>query len=249
MSSTGIPVNNGMLFDAVLFKGDNAQIKPDSSYLNGKAVYSNMPGTVLINTPKIPAGELSGDMVLTIMWDSSSSSTWDLLVQIIKDGVHERELIFMHEDSVNDFGTAIIHKFNSKSEYSIRIQSTTASEIYLDYIKFTQVFPGSIISATRRVINEQECIEVVDRGTTTVVGTGAATADKTIYFNAVFNEPPTLDFTVHNHLFKPSIVSKSVDRCVVRLVDVNLGTFSDSVNVDWVAHGSVIPPFAPALPI
>lgn len=249
MSSTGIPINNGMIYDSSHFKGDGAQTKPMDYYLNGKAAYSNNPGIILLDTKNIPASTLSGPTVLTIMWDSSSSTTYDLLVQIIKDGVFDNELLIMHEDIVNDFGTALIHTFDPKSEYRIKIQSTTSSEIYLDYLKFTEVFTGSEIAATRRVISATEVLEVGDRGTTTVTGTGAATADRTVYFNKIFAEPPTLTFTVYNHLFTPSIVSKSVDRFVLRLVEVNLSTFSSSILVDWVAKGSVFPPFAPSLPI
>jgi hypothetical protein len=249
MSNTGIPVNASLILDAVLYKGDNSKVIDDPNYLDGSAVYSNYPGMVLLDTKSLGTGVLAGDMVLTIMWDSSGTETFDILVQITKDGGYDYEIMFMHEDTVNDFGTTIINKFDPKSNYRIIIKSISQSEVALDYIKLTPVFPGSMVSATRRVINNSEVIEVVDRGKSTITGNGSRATSKAINFNKLFAETPDVYIGSPSSYLATSAENKTPQGCTCWFNHVDGTGWSETHTFTWLAIGSVKVPYAPALPL
>lgn len=249
MSNTGIPVNSGLVFDAVLYKGDNSRVISGSNYLDNNAVMANSPGMVLLDTKSIGTGVLVGDMVMTIMWDSTGTTDFDIIVQISKDGSSNKEILLRHEDATNDFGTTIVNKFDPKSNYRVIITALTTSEIILDYIRFTPVFPGSMVSATRRVADNEELIEVVDRGYFNVVGTGGATQAVLFSFNTAFDTIPTLTVSSYHHKLHSSIDVVDYHQAQVTLNHVDNVGWTGTYRVDWIAIGGKRVPFAPAMPV
>jgi len=241
MSNTGLPANGTMLFDAVIYKGENANIVIDSKYQNSNAVQGNTPGMVLLDTGVLPVSALGGIQCINILWDSTSTVEKDIRVRIQENGGDFIDIYASKPIPAQKFGTPVIFMFNPKSEYRVVVDQLSANTVNLDYIQFTPVTPGTVFYHTQIVDTTylNDYIRMDDCGTATITGTGAATADVKINFNVIFTDPPVLELTPHNHLFTPSIVSKSEDSCVIRIVDVNLAKFSTAVNIDWVAKGNV----------
>ncbi len=248
--NTGMPVNQNLIFDAVMFKGANSNIVREDRFQNGNAIYSMTPGQRLMDIPAIPAGALSGLNAITIHWESSSNTDFDIRLEIIEDSRLVGDISFKYEDPAIYKGTIIFQLFKPTNSYRFRITSLTSNDIYLDFFQITPMTTGGMISATRRVNNGKEMIEIIDRGTVNVTGNGSgSTFTSYFYYNTIFSEVPSVFFTSPNWKLHPTLDSKSEKGAQVALTHTDNTSWTGTFAVDWVAIGSVKTPFAPAVPI
>ena len=245
--SVGITVNNARRLEAENHIADGHKIY-DSTCSNGIGV-STRGALIPLMSVDFQEQELSGVYNIRAYWKSSEFDAQDLILNVYADGTLEGTL---SEASGGDYltvGSSFVYLFYPNTAYTIEVTSGTESAntvVTLDYIQLDQIYSHGVISSLLYTYGtDGPALEVTDRGTATVVGTGAATANTAVTFNVTFSTPPQVELTSNSHLHNPSWHSKTNTGVTVRLVDMNLGTFSDTVDVDWVAHGSVLPPFNP----
>lgn len=249
MTNTGIPVNAGMEFDAVKYKGENSNRIYDDSYKDGSAVQSTAPGMVLLDTKDLPQATLVGDVAVRIVWDSNSTTDYDLKYEVIKDGAEVIHFYFRHDDDETDQGSVVVHKFDRKSSYRIKITSVSSNTVTLDFIRFEQIFPGSLINATRRVVDGEETLPVTDYGAGNMTGDGDSIAMGYVSFNIEYSEPPLVYCQSGHHLIHASPTGITETGFTMVMAHINDVGWSSAQPASWQAIGNQKVPFAPTLPI
>jgi hypothetical protein len=251
MSNTGMPVNPGLIFDAVIFKGANSNTIYDDAYQNGNAVQATCAGQRLLDTQELGLGTLSGATAVEIQWDSSVSTDFDIEFRVYKDGTYDSEqsIYIQHEEPVNDYGTTIVYLFDPKSSYRFVIDSVSNNTINLDYVKFTPIFTGTPLSSTRRVVDDYEVLEVSDRGDITQVYSSESTKGGYVQFNVEYDDIPQVDIQAYHQDFIASPITITTTGFTYISRNVDATTSSLTLSLGYKAMGSVKPPYTPTLPI
>lgn len=249
MTNTGIPANAGQTYDAVMFKGENSNVVYDDQFQNGSAVQAKAPGMVLMDTKTLPVGSITGLNNLFINWKCSNTDDKTLRVEI-RAGEEEEgwDIAFQSEDASLNFGNEIIYDFDPYKTYRIIISSLTSEEVFLDYIKLTPIFPGTIVSGIRDVLYGSEVMRVMDFGQGTITGNGTSAVSASVPFNVAFDEPPHVYASVHNTVLKADPTSIGLNRFTLTVKHVDNTNWSSAQNVTWMAVGLVMLPFSPGIP-
>ena len=249
MTNTGIPANAGQTYDAIMFKGENSNVVYDDQFQNGSAVQAKAPGMVLMDTKTLPVGSITGLNNLFINWKCSNTDDKTLRVEI-RAGEEEEgwDIAFQSEDASLNFGNEIIYDFDPYKTYRIIISSLTSEEVFLDYIKLTPIFPGTIVSGIRDVLYGSEVMRVMDFGQGTITGNGTSAVSASVPFNVAFDEPPHVYASVHNTVLKADPTSIGLNRFTLTVKHVDNTNWSSTQNVTWMAVGLVMLPFSPEIP-
>lgn len=249
MTNTGIPANAGQTYDAIMFKGENSNVVYDDQFQNGSAVQAKAPGMVLMDTKTLPVGSITGLNNLFINWKCSNTDDKTLRVEI-RAGEEEEgwDIAFQSEDASLNFGNEIIYDFDPYKTYRIIISSLTSEEVFLDYIKLTPIFPGTIVSGIRDVLYGSEVMRVMDSGQGTITGNGTSAVSASIPFNVAFDEPPHVYASCHNTVLKADPTSIGLNGFTLSVKHVDNTNWSSTQNVTWMAVGLVMLPFSPGIP-
>jgi len=251
-NSSGLLSNHTRRFDAVEYKTPYVSVINDDQFTDDNCVVCyNQANTNMMEVGPIPSGELSGLYNIRAYWNSSEFDAKDLKIHIYEDDVLRETTEFYGGGDYLTVGSGVISLFYPTHSYRIVVSSGSdsgVSVVKLDYIQLDQIYSSGEIASRLYVYGDSgPSIEVTDRGTATVTGTGTATADTVVSFNVTYSTPPQVELTSNSHLHNPSWHTKTNSGVTIRIVDMNLGTFSDTILVDWVARGSVLPPFKPGL--
>lgn len=249
MSNTGIPTNAGQVYDAVLFKGENSNVVYDDQFQNGSAVQAKAPGMVLMDTKVLPVGTIQGWNSIFINWKSTNTTDYLLRVEIYAGSDEVGwDIAFQCESSEFNYGNEIIYDFDPYKTYRIIITSLTSEEVFLDYIEFTAIFPGTIISGIRETLYGEECLQILDRGRGTVTGNGTPSVSATVPFNITYDEAPDVYTTVYNNNLKADPTTTSLSDFTLSVAHIHNTNWSSTQNVSWMAIGKVLLPFSPGIP-
>ena len=246
--SVGMTVNNARRLEAEDHIADGYRIY-DSTCSNGMGV--GVRGDLIpLMSVDFNEQELSGVYNIRAYWKSSEFDAQDLILNVYGDDVLEGTL---SEASGGDFltvGSSFVYLFYPNKTYTIEVTSGTESAntvVTLDYIQLDQIYSHGVISSLLYTYGtDGPALEVTDRGTTTITGTGGATASAAITFNVEYSTPPQVITTTNSINYHSDRESVTKTGCNIVVAELNYSTFSSSVVVDWVAVGSVLPPFNPS---
>lgn len=247
--STGLPQNHTKRFDALTYKTAYAVEEWDSNFTDDNCiVVYNQAKTPMMDTGTIPKGELAGFYVLKTFWTSNNLGQADLEVLIYEDGVVADTLTAFWGGDFLNTGSVYNVFFSPLHEYRIVVQTGSdggLSKVKLDYIQIESIPRNAVIGA--RTDNSSgdgtPYLEVTDRGTITNTYTGAAASTGSITFNVTFTTPPQIFTQSRNqdHTAAPTV--KSTTGATVYSRNMDGSVYTGSVNIDWVAYGSVKAPF------
>ncbi len=146
-------------------------------------------------------------------------------------------------------GTVIQYDFDAESTYRFIITSLKSATTTLDFVKLTPVFPGSVVTATRRVIGDFEAMEVVDRGAGSMSGGGAVTVAASVPFNLPFSDAPNVFAQATHCDLNASVKNVTSSGFTIEVTHVRGVAWTGTYTIYWVAFGGVTRPYAPGLPL
>lgn len=247
--SIGLTTNFSKKIDAAEHVSIYASIATSTSFADGQAAYVFKQSNTPIMEYEFKKGEPAGLYNLRVYWKSDEFDANDLEVHIYGDGVQVASLIDSSGGNFQTIGSNFIFMFYPSVEYKLVIttgENSDKSTVWVDYVQLDQIYACGTVGSLMYVYGDDgPAVEVIDRGTASVAGWGGATADTAVTFNLEYSTPPQIELSCGNHLYNPSWHSKTTTGFTIRVVGMNLSTFSDTVEVDWVAHGSIVPPFKP----
>ena len=253
-SSTGLPQNTSLQFNAIRYRTNIVSEIEDDNYSGGAAInaYRLPSGTVIMEMGPIPEMELSGEYVLRVFWEGSNLGSVELRVKIYEDDTlcYTIDCSYSHLSmNVGDSGVLI---FDPRYSYTFKVEvgDLNTSNIKLDYIQLDQLYHGGTVNETLYAYDRGDgtpvsAIPVQERGVLAVTGGGGRGGTADISFNTNFCTTPHVTGTSGNGYLHPAITRRNTDMARVVMNHIDGLNWSDTQYFYWVAEGFVTPAFIP----